>query len=414
MHPNFDTINVSTQTFTVHTNIINIDLAKTFNIFDLTSEIIQIKLDLLSYSTENKSESSQMIKGIIPKKKKKPKNKPKNFLNCVTLIIHFDKNINTKIFRNGVFQLTGCKNISHVKSCVNLILTQFKIKPQCYNLPSNVTEFEVYIKSAMRNIDFDINYKINRLAIASYLDENTDYKVMPPAARNVGVKIKIPINDMGILPILHINYRWEAETISNTLQRENAILLTNKVNGDQGIQCRNSLERHPTSINTTPQCSDSVTNQTQSLPKAQIQTRSSNIQQPTNKSKTQVKCNVSTQQVDTDHTNPTTSTISTTPVQYIEIEDIVANTSINGKLIFTEQIMKFNECFSIIEPDERKLRLKLIDKYVSISIFQNGKILMSGPDALFQQPIYNWLTDLFTKIKPEIVKYDPPKTSFRY
>jgi TATA-box binding protein (TBP) (component of TFIID and TFIIIB) len=286
---NFANIPVSTQTFTVRSNIEHIELQNFYELLQTTTkktdndegEIVCIKYKML-------------IKGEIPitkVKKRKSDGKPdakKNFLNCVTLIIQVEKKINVKIFKNGVFQLTGCKNISNVKKCLHVILTELSKFPDCFKFSDNNTNFVIYIKSAMRNIDFDLGFKINRTLLAIYLHQNTNYSVPPLTTTNMGVKLKIPLKNVEDLPITKITY-------------------------------------------------------------------------PSRK----------------------------------------------------EDIVSFKECFSVIEPDVKKLQDKLNNKFISISIFQNGKVLMSGIDETFQEKYYNWLIDLLHTIKEKIVNPDTPVKTFK-
>lgn len=286
---NFANIPVSTQTFTVRSNIEHIELQIFYELLQITTkktnddegEIVCIK-----YKTLIKGETP-----IIKVKKRKSDKKTdarKNFLNCITLIIQVEKRINVKIFKNGVFQLTGCKNISNVKKCLHVILTELFKFPDCFKFNYNNTNFVIYIKSAMRNIDFDLGFKINRTLLAIYLHNNTNYRIPPLTATNMGVKLKIPLNNIEDLPITRITYPSR-----------------------------------------------------------------------------------------------------------------------------TEDIISFKECFNVIEPDAKKLQDKLNNKFISISIFQNGKVLMSSIDETFQEKYYNWLIDLLQSIKEKIINIDTPIQTFK-
>lgn len=302
---NFSNIPVSTQTFTVRSNIEHIELQNFYELLqpttlrdpaslqvgpggsNLSDENIEGEIVCIKYKT--------LLKGEIPVtkvKKRKSSEKPdakKNFLNCVTLIIQVEKKINVKIFKNGVFQLTGCKNILNVKKCIHVILTELSKFPHCFKFNDDDNKnFIIYIKSAMRNIDFDLGFKINRTYLAIYLHQNTNYNVPPLTTTNMGVKLKIPLENIEDLPITKITY-------------------------------------------------------------------------PTRE----------------------------------------------------EEIISFKECFSVIEPDAKKLKDKLNNKFISISIFQNGKVLMSGIDETLQEKYYIWLIDLLQTIKDEIVNPDTPVKTFK-
>lgn len=292
---NFANIPVSTQTFTVRSNIAHIELQNFYELLQPTNIDANSQKDnnignivCIKYKMLHKGEISE---AKIKKRKTEDKSvttNKKNFLNCVTLIIEIEKRINIKIFKNGVFQLTGCKNISNVKKCLHTILIELSKFSDCFKFNAQDTDFVIYIKSAMRNIDFDLGFKINRTLLATYLFENTDYNVPPLTTTNMGVKIKIPLENVETLPITKITY----------------------------------------------------------------------------------------------------------PSQ-------------------NEEIILFKDCFDVIEPDAKKLKDKLKNKFISISIFQNGKVLMSGIDETFQEKYYIWLINLLETIKHQIVKPDLPLKTFQ-
>ena len=282
----FKDIPVSTQTFTVKTNMFfTVDLEHLFNKMNLDEFIISIK-----YKTQ--------IKGEFKKKKTKKKtNSKKNFLNCITVVVLFDKKINVKVFKNGVFQLTGCKNLHHAKQSIYYILQHIS---KCVNdscvvegddsgdsgcLSDVICDF----KSAMRNIDFELGYKINREILAQQLDLNTNINIPPIICTNMGVKIKLPIN-LKTLPVYKMYFK-----------------------------------DYP----------------------------------------------------------------SHTEIEYIDCFDYLF-----GKKILDED------------------RDQKMNKFVSVSIFQNGKVTFSCADMIYQEQYFNWFMDIMKNIKPLIIKKDVEKKSF--
>ncbi len=282
----FKDIPVSTQTFTVKTNMFfTVDFEQLFNKMNLDEFIISIK-----YKTQ--------IKGEFKKKKTKKKtNSKKNFLNCITVVVLFDKKINVKVFKNGVFQLTGCKNLHHAKQSIYYILQHIS---KCVN-DSCVVEGDdsgdsgclsdviCYFKSAMRNIDFELGYKINREILAQQLDLNTNINIPPIICTNMGVKIKLPIN-LKTLPVYKMYFK-----------------------------------DYP----------------------------------------------------------------SHTEIEYIDCFDYLF-----GKKILDED------------------RDQKMNKFVSVSIFQNGKVTFSCADMIYQEQYFNWFMDIMKNIKPLIIKKDVEKKSF--
>lgn len=194
---------VSTQTFTVKSNIKEISLLRFY-------ENVVVEIDITKKGIHS-VKYQDLKKGHIEEKPKKTKKnieeKPvkKNFLNCVTMIVFLDKKINIKFFKNGVFQLTGCKNIKHVISSITMIReVLLKIKEN-FKLEEGDDDLIVYIRSAMRNIDFDLGYQINRFYFFDYLVnayKDDDNIVIPDAVGNkMDTKIKIRLTEEEILSL---------------------------------------------------------------------------------------------------------------------------------------------------------------------------------------------------------------------
>lgn len=288
----FKDIPVSTQTFTVKTNMFfTVDLEHLFNKMNLDEFIISIK-----YKTHTKGEFKK-------KKTKKKTSSKKNFLNCITVVILFDKKINVKVFKNAVFQLTGCKNLHHAKQSIYYILQHiskcdlhdsFVVESDnsgrlSDNNSGSLSDVICYFKSAMRNIDFELGYKINREILAQQLDLNTNINIPPIICTNMGVKIKLPIN-LKTLPVYKMHFK-----------------------------------DYP----------------------------------------------------------------SHSEIEYIDCFEYLF-----GKKISNE------------ERDQK------MNKFVSVSIFQNGKVTFSCADMIYQEQYFNWFMDVMKNIKPLVIKKDVEKKSF--
>jgi len=194
---------VSTQTFTVKSNIQEISLFQFYDNIIVETDITKKGIYAVKYQSLKKGHIEEKIR----KSKKNIEEKPvkKNFLNCVTMIVFLDKKINIKFFKNGVFQLTGCKNINHVVESITMIRdTLLKIKDH-FKFDEGDNDLIVYIRSAMRNIDFDLGYQINRFSFFDYLvntykDDNNI--VIPDAVGNkMDTKIKIRLTEEEILSL---------------------------------------------------------------------------------------------------------------------------------------------------------------------------------------------------------------------
>lgn len=305
----FADIPVSTQTFTVRSNIQHIELSKFYNELqpknpdDIDNQGVAILC--VKYQQQKKGLDQQKDLKIRRKRNnstKREETPKRNFLNCITLIIQVEKRINIKIFKNGVFQLTGCKHINNVKDCLRLILTKLfesnekmlKTETACFQFEQGYNDFIIYIKSAMRNIDFDLGFRINRTQLSktlAWIYSDNDDVIIPDATGNkMDVKIKIRIT-------------------------------------------REELEALPVT---------KITNLAYDL---------------------------------------------------------------------KEEVILYKDCLHI-EADKKKIEAKLKDKFVSISIFQNGKILLSTIDASIQAKYYDWLIELINQIRDDIKQPILPKKTF--
>ena len=272
---------VSTQTFTVKSNIQEISLYEFFENIIIEPDLTKKGIISAKYQSFKKGHIEEKTKKS--KKNNSEKTTKKNFLNCVTMVVFIDKKINIKFFKNGVFQLTGCKNIDHVTESITIIRdTLFKVKKH-FKFDHSGDDLIVYIKSAMRNIDFDLGYQINRFSFFDYLVntyKNNDNIVIPDAVGNkMDTKIKIRLTQEEILslPVVKFTFPFQEKTT-----------------------------------------------------------------------------------------------------------------------------LCFKDCLDIIEPGKNKTCYKPKDKFVSIFIFQNGKVLLSAADETIQHKYFDWFLSLITKIKNDI------------
>jgi hypothetical protein len=310
---NFLKCSVSTQTFTVKTNIQNIDLNKFYQlIFPEEKDInFEEKKKIKDENEWLKMEGiivhvkyQQMKKGnwfekIKDEKKKKKKNNEipskKNFLNCITMIICCNKFINIKFFKNGVLQLTGCKHINHVFICLTTIYKELIKSKDCFIFEKEATDIIFLIKSVMRNIDFDLGYKINRVAFSQkfvQICEKLENVIVPDNPGNkmdVRIKIRMTPEEIEKLPIIKFIF----------------------------------------------------------------------------------------------------------PSKKIEK-------------------LEYKDCIDIIEHDKKKLQSKIKDKFISIFVFQNGKVLLSASDEIIQKKYFEWFVKLISQIENDIKPPSITKKTFLF
>ena len=196
---NINTIPVSTHTFIAYTNLDNLNLEAIFNEVEIS--------DCLIHVLYKKDE-----KGF--KKKKKPKVCTKNFLNCISFT--FDKNnkkINIKVFRNGVIQLTGCKNFDHCKIGIMLFLDLIK----SINCIKHFNFLELYLVSIMRNVNFNLGFLIDREKLGKYIIErSTTYKISPVIGGFIGMQFIVELKSIDDMPV----YKFKIDQIGNMIEED--------------------------------------------------------------------------------------------------------------------------------------------------------------------------------------------------
>lgn len=254
--PDFDSIKVSTKTFIVMTNmILNID--KLFNFLPITEYILVPKRRGRKKKNEpvdpNKDipsgsiitlEYQNKIRGVDLKKKKKEDTSKKKrgnyFRNSVTVVMVMDgKKINYKVSRNGKFQMTGCKEDEHAERCVKCFWNYIKNTDDIYsvnkhpdiNIESDseedfdseddvdvdqkkvIPELKAIFIPAMRNIDFGLNFFVDREKLDEYFNMFTEYtSLLETSFGYTGVNIKIPIvkpiQELQLKQLRYVEGKW--------------------------------------------------------------------------------------------------------------------------------------------------------------------------------------------------------------
>ena len=221
----FSSIKVSTQTYIVHTNLDEVDLDLVVNNIaidvpyeDLSDEYEAPEEDYASIFPRIIAVSYKGIKRGKLKKRKSPLKAAggKNFLNCVSMSVQLDpmKNINVKLFHNGVMQLTGCKAYEHAQQAIDVIWKALSQRKRTFeyifefkkDTGFSETNMEAYVVSAMRNVDFRLGFEIDREALGNHINENTPYRIDSILRGFMGVQLSIPIESVADMTIHKITY----------------------------------------------------------------------------------------------------------------------------------------------------------------------------------------------------------------
>lgn len=228
--PLFDDIPVSTKTFIMMSNI-SINLDNLFNFLPITKYVVipkkrgRRKKTVLPDPNKNIKEGSiitlqfgNKLRGVLLKKKKKKEGKSTDyFRNSVTVVmVAGNKNINFKIFKDGKFQMTGCKEDEHAEKCVKYIWSLIKAQKNIYSFnteeDSKTNYFNILFIPAMRNIDFSLGFNIDREKLDEFFNQHYYNSLLETSIGYTGVNIKLrskkSILDLKIKKIEYENEKW--------------------------------------------------------------------------------------------------------------------------------------------------------------------------------------------------------------
>lgn len=211
----FETIPVSTKTFTTFSNIF-IDIDKLYSLIPITEYTIKQKKRGRKKKDHVEQEQTKVEYGSIITVKyqdkirgvdlKQTKNK-KWFRNSITIVIILSKPINIKLCRNGTFQMTGCKFNTDSVDVVKFIWGIIN-ETNTFTYKNNEDkQFYTYIIPSMRNIDFDVGFIIDRDRLNQYMYKHMDYHCILETsfgytAVNIKMKLKNDIKNMQIKKLL--------------------------------------------------------------------------------------------------------------------------------------------------------------------------------------------------------------------
>jgi len=177
------------------------------------SEQVDPNLDIRSGSIIT-LEYGELLRGVDLKKKNDKKknagNVKKYFRNSATVVMIIEgKRVNFKVTRNGKFQITGCKFDRHAEYCVKYIWKYIKDSKDIYTYRDEETHLKSLYIPAMRNIDFNVNFIVDREKLDEFINNKTDYhSLLETSFGYTGVNIKLPlVKPMSDLRIKQIDYK---------------------------------------------------------------------------------------------------------------------------------------------------------------------------------------------------------------
>lgn len=220
----YDKLKVSTMTYIANTNILIRDSKKLFDSLPITNYEIKEKKRGRKKKTidpviENNLSPGDIVfleyethKKGVQVKKKREKSK-KFFRNSITVVMAVEdesridvlahalskpecKLVNIKISKNGSLQITGCRSVSQVENSVLYLWNEMKDMTDIYDFaPDTSHELTITFIPAMRNIDFQLNFFVDREKFDDFFNNETRFEsLLDTSAGYAGINIKAPFD----------------------------------------------------------------------------------------------------------------------------------------------------------------------------------------------------------------------------
>lgn len=215
----FENYPISTQTLIISTNI-TIDCQKFYDIIEpvvvskpptgktrmLVQEMDSVRDGDIVFAQYKNDHKGMMFKKISEK----------YFLNSVTIIMKVnDKFINIKVSNKGKLQITGCSQDRYAVIILKAFWGMIQDRKELWEFHEGEV-FKASIIPVMCNINFSIDFQINRGELNTIINTRTDYvSILEPSDGYVGVNIKISTQDEPLENILLDQYvfsegEWKA------------------------------------------------------------------------------------------------------------------------------------------------------------------------------------------------------------
>lgn len=198
----FEDYAVSTKTFIAYTNLV-LDIDKLYGVLPITEYVVIQKKRGRKKKVQEENPNKDIQDGSIIKVQNgsnfrgvegKKNSRGKYFRNSMTFVIYIDgKLLNSKVSRNGKFQITGCKKDTQAERCIHYFWTYISKFKTLYSFSEGEHLKTVY-DPVMYNIDFSLGFEVNRENLDKYINTNTEYySILETTFGYTGVNIKIPV-----------------------------------------------------------------------------------------------------------------------------------------------------------------------------------------------------------------------------
>lgn len=223
----FEDIPVSTKTFIITTNI-GLDIKEMFENLPVTDYVTVPKRRGRKKKVQSVDPNRNLLEGSIitlelcgnlrGTRLGKKRNKTEFFRNALTIVMFIEgKMLNFKVSANGKFQMTGCKYDKQAEKCIKYMWKY--IRKYCTNYKFQKEEdeknqyFQALFIPAMRNIDFNLGFVLDRAKLDEYFNTNTNYySLLETSIGYTGVNIKFPvtrsITELRITELISVGKKW--------------------------------------------------------------------------------------------------------------------------------------------------------------------------------------------------------------
>lgn len=190
----YDDIPVSTYTFVARSNIyFNVNMIN--EAVDTSSLPNHIKT--IKYSPDVSKKTIHTIKVTYKGEVDTRRTKTPNFLHACTIRYALpEKDVTVKICNTGTMHITGCKSMDQ---CYRTIFGMYKIIwaacPKAIYMKNNEFKVVFDIDTVMRNVHFDVGFKINRERFARFFEQHDGfgYVITYDDQFMTGLNIKEPL-----------------------------------------------------------------------------------------------------------------------------------------------------------------------------------------------------------------------------
>lgn len=184
----------------------------------ITTRTYTVKIDGLQ--TEDLKEWFEFI-NIVDKETAQigeiTKKKISVFKNCFTIVmVDREKPITIKIYKNGSFQLTGCKNLRSCEFCVITLIDIIWLKG------SRVSDLiNISIRPVMTNLTFTIGFEISSDKSLRFFNNSEEHDFIAYRVNSPALNIKKPLTDesLELVPMTRFSLRGTGQPSKR--QREN-------------------------------------------------------------------------------------------------------------------------------------------------------------------------------------------------